>query len=116
MAQRIEKSRYPEKTPELYRLEEEELADNGSRRAPIIVCVDCSFSMRQEHRLERVVEGLESFCRDMLLCPSCFQRVFVQVTCSECGTIYRDRVDSVEHMRRMGRPLLCPKCRSLRRP
>lgn len=65
MPQRTEKPRFPEKTAELYRLEEAELADNGSRRAPIVVCVDCSFSMRKEHRLERVMDGLKDFCRDM---------------------------------------------------
>ncbi len=71
MAQRAEKPRFPQKTAKRYLLEETELADNGSRRAPIIVCVDCSFSMRQGSRirkgsrLEWVMEGLEEFCRDM---------------------------------------------------
>ena len=71
MAQRKEKPRFPQPSAERYRLDEEELADNGSRRAPIIVCVDCSYSMRQrppmwkESRLDRVMDGLAEFCRDM---------------------------------------------------
>ena len=59
------RGRYPEVTPERYRLDESDLASNPSMRAPIIICVDCSFSMRQQQRLERVLEGLKSFCRDM---------------------------------------------------
>lgn len=59
------RSKFPEKTPQQYLLEEEELSSNSERRAPITVCVDCSFSMRQQHRLERVMEGLADFCADM---------------------------------------------------
>ncbi len=48
-----------------YLLEEITLAENPETRVPIVICVDCSYSMRQEHRLERVMEGLEQFCADM---------------------------------------------------
>lgn len=65
MAQRIMEDRYPIQTPKQYELKEEDIANNSSRRVPIIVCVDCSYSMRQNNRLKRVVEGLESFLRDM---------------------------------------------------
>lgn len=59
------RSKYPEKTPSEYLLEEEELSSNSETRVPIIICVDCSFSMRQHRRLEKVLEGLEGFRRDM---------------------------------------------------
>ena len=57
--------RYPAETPQQYILKEEEMANNPSHRAPIIVCVDCSYSMRQENRLDKVLNGLRAFCRDM---------------------------------------------------
>lgn len=59
------RSKFPEKTPQEYLLEEEELSSNSERRTPITVCIDCSFSMLQQRRLERVMEGLADFCRDM---------------------------------------------------
>lgn len=59
------KGKFPEQTPQEYKLEEMEMAQNPEHRTPIMVCVDCSFSMRTEHRLERVIEGLQQFCRDM---------------------------------------------------
>ena len=71
MEERRERSRYPQVTPEEYLLEERELANNGSRRMPVTVCVDCSYSMRQrpyqsvESRLDRVMDGLKDFCREM---------------------------------------------------
>lgn len=63
-------SKFPVKTAAQYRLEENELCTNPEARTPITVCIDCSFSMRQrgqadKSRLERVLEGLETFRRDM---------------------------------------------------
>lgn len=69
------RSKFPVKTPQEYLLEEEELSSNSEPRVPIIVCVDCSFSMRQQHRLERVLEGLEDFCADMAADPIACQSV-----------------------------------------
>lgn len=40
------RNKFPQKTPEEYLLEEEELSSNSETRVPIILCVDCSFSMR----------------------------------------------------------------------
>ncbi len=57
--------KFPQKSPEDYILEESDLASNPETRAPVIVCVDCSFSMLQNRRLERVQEGLKAFCIDM---------------------------------------------------
>ncbi len=48
-----------------YLLDERALVENPETRVPIIVCVDCSYSMRQEGRLARVTEGLAQFCDDM---------------------------------------------------
>ena len=50
-----------------------------------------------------------------LLCPTCFQEVFTQATCSECGAVYSEHAQAVADSTRTGRPLLCPKCRSRRR-
>lgn len=50
-------------------LEEEELVSNTENRTPVIFCLDCSFSMRQQRRLDRVMEGLKEFCRDMAKDP-----------------------------------------------
>lgn len=61
----MSQEKYPVKTPQQYILEDEDLINNAETRAPITVCVDCSFSMRQQHRLDRVMEGLESFCREL---------------------------------------------------
>lgn len=61
--------RFPEKTPEVYRIEESDLASNPEARTPVTICVDCSYSMRQQRRLERVMEGVDSFCRDMARDP-----------------------------------------------
>lgn len=58
-------SKFPVLTPDEYMVDEEELATNPEKRTPIIVCVDCSYSMLQKQRLQKVVEGLEVFCRDM---------------------------------------------------
>lgn len=57
--------KFPNKTPEDYLLEESDLAANPETRTPVVICVDCSFSMRRQQRLDRVLEGLSSFCRDM---------------------------------------------------
>ena len=59
------RNKFPQKTPEEYLLEEEELSSNSETRVPIILCVDCSFSMRQQRRLEKVLEGLQKFRREM---------------------------------------------------
>lgn len=53
----------------IYLLEEEELIANTSTRTPVIFCLDCSFSMRQQKRLEKVMEGLKEFCLDMAKDP-----------------------------------------------
>ncbi len=60
-----EKGKYPVESVEEYDLNEESLAQNPQQRTPITICVDCSYSMRQERRLERVLEGLQEFCTDM---------------------------------------------------
>lgn len=65
----MKQGRYPIKSAREYRIEEEEIARNASRRAPIIVCVDRSYSMRQQRRLEKVMEGLETFRSDMMADP-----------------------------------------------
>lgn len=59
------RSKFPKKTPQEYLLEEEELCRNSERRTPITVCIDCSYSMRQQRRLVKVMEGLKQFCLDM---------------------------------------------------
>lgn len=59
------RGKFPNKTPEDYLLEEGDLASNPETRTPVIICVDCSYSMRQQQRLDRVLEGLDTFCRDM---------------------------------------------------
>lgn len=59
------RNKFPQKTPEEYLLEEEKLSSNSETRVPIILCVDCSFSMRQQRRLEKVLEGLQKFRREM---------------------------------------------------
>lgn len=69
------RSKFPEKTPQEYLLEEEALSSNSERRTPITVCIDCSFSMLQQRRLERVMEGLADFCRDMAVDPIASQSV-----------------------------------------
>lgn len=61
----MSQNRYPQKTPAEYRMEEEYLAQNGTRRVPIVVCVDCSYSMRQNQRLQKVMEGLHAFRQEM---------------------------------------------------
>lgn len=50
-------------------LEEEELISNTENRTPVMFCLDCSFSMRHQHRLDRVMDGLREFCRDMAKDP-----------------------------------------------
>ena len=52
-----------------YFLKEEELYDNTEIRTPVIFCLDCSFSMRQQQRLDRVMEGMKEFCRDIAKDP-----------------------------------------------
>lgn len=69
------RSKFPQKTPQDYLLEEEELSSNSERRTPITVCIDCSYSMRQQRRLERVMEGLANFCQDMGKDPIASQSV-----------------------------------------
>ena len=69
MTQRTEKPRFPQKTAESYRLEEEELADNGSRVGATIVGVGWVFSLGQEQGLEGVMGGLEGFRGAMRKAP-----------------------------------------------
>lgn len=57
--------RYPVQDWNQYRLDEYELANNPETRMPIVVCIDCSFSMRQNGRLGHVVEGLQAFCQEI---------------------------------------------------
>lgn len=59
------RGKFPDITPQDYLLDEGELVSNPETRTPVILCVDCSYSMRQHQRLDRVLEGLDSFCRDM---------------------------------------------------
>lgn len=54
---------------EQYLLDERMLAQNTENRTPIILCVDTSYSMKVGRRLEKVVDGLEQFCRDMAKDP-----------------------------------------------
>ncbi len=65
VAMEIESFRYPEVSPSQYWPEEDELARNASRRVPVVICIDCSFSMRQENRLEKVMDGVRGFVDDM---------------------------------------------------
>lgn len=65
-----ERDKYPRKTAEDYLIEEERLANNPNRRTPVTVCLDCSFSMRQQRRLERMMEGMEGFCKEMKADPN----------------------------------------------
>ena len=67
--------KFPLKTPEEYRLEEEDLVENPETRTPIIICVDCSYSMLQHRRLAKVMEGLKTFCHDMSKNPIARQSV-----------------------------------------
>lgn len=55
----------PRKTPQEYLLEEEALSSNQEPRIPVILCLDCSYSMRQKRRLDRAIEGLKKFCEDI---------------------------------------------------
>lgn len=83
--------RYPNPDWNQYRLDEYELANNPETRMPIVICIDCSFSMRQEGRLDRVMEGLQTFCREMSydpiakevaeLCIVCYGGDFARVAC-----------------------------------
>lgn len=70
-----EQEKYGIVSPEQYLLQEEELASNPEPRTPITICIDCSFSMRQQGRLERVMEGLETFRQDMARDPIARQSV-----------------------------------------
>ena len=118
MVQRTEKSRFPQKTTEDYRLEEEELANNGSRRAPIVVCVDCSFSMRKKNRvqeksrLQGMMEGLNGFCQDMNRDPLARDSVELclisfggEHACVECDFATPDRITLPELVADGGTPL-----------
>ena len=53
------KPKYPVETPEESKISLTELANNPESRTPIIVCVDCSYSMLQNGRLYKMMEGLE---------------------------------------------------------
>lgn len=61
-----EPGRFYEPTPQEFMLDAEDLANNSNEQTPVLICIDCSFSMRQNHRLEKVLEGLESFRQDIL--------------------------------------------------
>lgn len=69
-----ENYQYPDVSASEYWLEEDELARNASRRVPVVICIDCSFSMRQQARLKKVMEGLKGFIsemsRDNIACDS----------------------------------------------
>lgn len=49
----------PEQSTEEYLAQKRELFSNPATMLLLTVCVDCSFSMRQKQRLDRVLEGLE---------------------------------------------------------
>lgn len=86
------KGKFPEPTPEEYLLREEELSTNAETRTPITVCVDCSFSMRRQQRLDRVMEGLRVFCKDMATDPIASQSVELCVI-SISGSMARVELD-----------------------
>ena len=86
------KGKFPEPTPEEYLLREEELSTNAETRTPITVCVDCSFSMRRQQRLDRVMEGLRVFCKDMAADPIASQSVELCVI-SISGSMARVELD-----------------------
>ena len=59
------KPKYPVETPEESKISLTELANYPESRTPIIVCVDCSYSMLQNGRLHKMMEGLERFRREL---------------------------------------------------
>ncbi len=60
---------YEYSDPEEFLLNTSDLVNNANPLAPVLICVDCSFSMRQHSRLNRVLEGIESFRQDILSDP-----------------------------------------------
>ena len=55
--------KFPVRTYEEYVIDEQELQENPECRTPVILCVDCSYTMMS--RLTSVRRGLENFCREM---------------------------------------------------
>mgnify|MGYP000473632928 CR=1 FL=1 len=55
------KPKYPVETPEESKISLTELANNPESRTPIIVCVDCSYSMLQNGRLHKMMEASNAF-------------------------------------------------------
>lgn len=47
----------------------EELVSDPETRVPIIVCIDCSYSMAKQQRLKRTMDGFLKFCNDMMKDP-----------------------------------------------
>lgn len=85
-----------EETPEQYVLDETSLMNNANPRTPITICVDCSYSMLKpsrldkRSRLEKVMEGIQSFCDDMRKDP--IARDMVEI----CIISYGDNQAKVE--------------------
>lgn len=61
-----EKLRYPAYDPQKYRLTEQQMIENPQTRVPVILSIDCSFSMLQKGRLQSVLGGIETFRQKMV--------------------------------------------------
>lgn len=59
------RKKLPKNTPREYLLEEDALSSNQEPRIPVILCLDCSYSMLQKGRLDRALQGLKQFCEDV---------------------------------------------------
>ena len=56
-------------TMKLMRLQDIDLTENTACRLPVCICVDASYSMRRENRMEQVNEGLREFVRSISANP-----------------------------------------------
>ena len=65
----VEDKRHYLKSAEEFILDGQDLAGNGNPQTPVLFCVDCSYSMRQQGRLQKVMEGLEGFRKEILEDP-----------------------------------------------
>lgn len=62
---RQQKKKLPHRPANEYLLDEDLLSLNPEPRIPVILCLDCSFSMSDKKRLARALEGLQKFCEDI---------------------------------------------------
>ena len=74
-------NRFINVAPEDYIAEEIDMANNPATRVPVVLCIDCSYSMLQNNRIGKLREGIVQFVNDLKRDPIAVDSAEICVIC-----------------------------------